>query len=98
MNPAKVDRARLHKLTDLPNVGKAFAGDLVLLGITSPEQLVGADPLDLYDRLTDLTGTYQDPCVLDTFMSLTRFMAGEPARPWWDFTRERKQWLRQLGR
>jgi hypothetical protein len=37
MNPAKVTRDRLTRLTDLPNVGPAFAGDLELLGINRPD-------------------------------------------------------------
>ncbi len=44
MNPSKVDRQRLVKLTDLPNVGPAMAKDLQLLGISEPAQLLGKDP------------------------------------------------------
>lgn len=91
MNPAKVDRRRLHQFTDLPNVGKAFAKDLELLGFTSPVQLTAQDPVALYDRLGELTRTRQDPCVLDTLMSITRFMDGEQARAWWHYTDERKR-------
>lgn len=91
MNPAKVNRKSLRTFTDLPNVGKAFAGDLRLLGFTAPAQLKGQDPVQLYDRLCELTHSRQDPCVLDTLMSITRFMDGGRARPWWDYTDERKQ-------
>jgi hypothetical protein len=28
--------------------------------------------------------------VLDTFMAATAFMGGAEARPWWDYTAERK--------
>lgn len=93
MNPHKVDRANVRQLTDLPNVGKAFAGDLHLLGIHSPAQLTGADPFALYERLCRLTGQRQDPCVIDTFMSITDFMNGQPPRPWWEFTAARKKAL-----
>jgi hypothetical protein len=93
MNPAKVDRARLHRLTDLPNVGKATAADLRLLGYDRPEQLVGACPLDLYQRLCQASGQRLDPCVLDVFLSITRFLQGEPARPWWEYTTLRKTML-----
>jgi hypothetical protein len=91
MHPDKVDRARLHRLTDLPNVGPAFAGDLERLGIHTPAQLVGQDARSLYERLCVLTGTRQDPCVLDVLVSVTRFMAGEPSRPWWHYTAQRKR-------
>lgn len=90
MNPAKVDRARVRQLTDLPNVGAATAADLRRLGYDRPEQLVGACPFDLYRRLCRLTGKRLDPCVLDVFLSITRFLQGEPARPWWRYTAMRK--------
>ncbi len=97
MNPHKVNRSRLNRLTDLPNIGKASAGDLVLLGIESPEQLVGKDPFELYDRLCHLTELRQDPCVLDVFISVTRFMAGDEPRPWWEYTEERKRLCVEAG-
>ena len=90
MHPSRVDRARLGVLTDLPNVGPSIAGDLVRIGIETPAQLAGQSPLALYERLCEVTGLRHDPCVLDVFMSITRFVDGEPARPWWDYTAERK--------
>ncbi len=91
MHPAKVNRAVLERFTDLPNIGPAMAGDFVALGYASPQELRGVDPYELYQRLCTLTNTRQDPCVLDVFMSVTRFLDGEPPRAWWDFTAERKQ-------
>lgn len=90
MNPRKVDRTRVVELTDLPNVGPAIAEDLRRLGIHRPCQLVGKNPIEMFQRLCEETGLRQDPCVLDVFVSVTRFMAGEEARPWWAYTRERK--------
>lgn len=90
MHPAKVRRAQVKVLTDLPNVGPSMAGDLRTLGIEAPAQLVGQDPAALYDRLCALTGSRQDPCVLDVLLSIVRFMDGEDPRPWWDYTAERK--------
>lgn len=98
MHPTKVDRRRLRSFTDLPNVGKAFAEDLTLLGFTSPAELKGEDPVQLYDRLCELTRTRQDPCVLDTLMSITRFMDGERARAWWEYTPERKRMMEVRGK
>ncbi|TZF90139.1 helix-hairpin-helix domain-containing protein [Cognatilysobacter lacus] len=95
MNPARVDRSRLHDLTDLPNVGPSVAGDLRRIGIERPSQLVGQSPLELYRRLCEVTGARQDPCVLDVFMSVTRFMDGEAPRPWWAYTAERKLLVRK---
>lgn len=56
MNPAKVVRAEVKQLTDLPNIGKACAADLRLLGIDKPEQLLDRNPYDLYRTLCDKTG------------------------------------------
>ena len=91
MNPAKVKRDRLHQLTDLPNVGPAMARDLTLIGIIAPEQVAGKDPLKLYQRLCQKSGSRQDPCVLDVFISITRFMNGERPKHWWAYTKERKR-------
>jgi hypothetical protein len=90
MHPDKVRRDRLTLLTDLPNVGPATARDLRLLGIHDPSHLRGQCPFTLYERLCALTGTRMDPCVIDVFISITRFMDGEPPRPWWFYTPERK--------
>ncbi|HEU4951168.1 MAG TPA: helix-hairpin-helix domain-containing protein [Holophagaceae bacterium] len=95
MNPAKVQRAKVRILTDLPNVGPSVAGDLRSLGIRAPEQLLGQDPVALYDRLCALTGVRQDPCVLDVFISVVRFMGGEEPKPWWAYTDERKRMARR---
>lgn len=90
MHPDKVARDRLVRLTDLPNVGPACARDLQRLGIHQPADLVGCDAQEMYERLCVLTGTRQDPCVLDTLVSVVRFMHGEPARPWWHYSAQRK--------
>lgn len=94
MNPSKVDRTRVRKLTDLPNIGPAAKKDLELLGIRRPEDLLGKCPLEMFYELCDRTDSCHDPCVIDVFMSVTRFMAGEPPRPWWTFTEERKAALK----
>ena len=94
MSPHKVDRAKLKQLTDLPNVGKATAVDLRLLGFNAPDQLAGACPFEMFERLCKATNCRHDPCVIDVFMSITEFMNGNPPRHWWDFTERRKHTLR----
>ncbi|MBW0279041.1 helix-hairpin-helix domain-containing protein [Shewanella xiamenensis] len=93
MNPAKVVRTQVKQLTDLPNIGKASAADLRLLGIETPMQLLGRNPYEMYQTLCDKTGQRHDPCMLDVFISITRFMAGDDPQPWWFYTEERKQAL-----
>jgi hypothetical protein len=91
MNPSKVDRARLERLEDLPNIGRAMAADLRRIGIHRPADLAGRDPFELYEDLGRATGRRQDPCVLDVFMSVTHFMDGGDALPWWTFTAARRR-------
>ncbi|HCI14040.1 MAG: mitomycin resistance protein [Gallionellales bacterium GWA2_60_142] len=93
MNPQKVRRDQLQELEDLPNVGKAMAGDLRIIGIDTPEQLIGRDAFEMHRALCEKTGHKQDPCVIDVFMSVVDFMHGGEARPWWTFTAERKRRL-----
>ena len=79
-----------HCLEQLPNIGPAAAADLRLMGITEPQQLRGQDAFGLYQQLCELTNQRHDPCVLDTFMAAVDFMDGAAARPWWNYTPERK--------
>ncbi len=93
MNPQKVVRSKVNLLTDLPNIGKEMEKDLKLIGIHDPEQLKGKSPYDLYNLLCRKTGKIHDVCVIDVFLSITRFMNGEEPQPWWKYTQERKEYL-----
>lgn len=95
---AKADGKNMKALEDLPNVGKAIAADLRALGIGAPAQLKGTDPHWLYRRLNRVTGVRHDPCLLDTFIAAVRFVGGEPAKPWWAYTAERKRSLARARR
>lgn len=90
MNPSKVNRDNVKKLTDLPNIGKAGAADLALLGIENPDDLKDQDAYEMYDRLCYLTGSRHDPCVIDVFLSVTYFIKGDEPKAWWEYTAERK--------
>lgn len=94
MAPDKVIREKVRKLTDLPNIGKAGAEDLKLLGYLEPYQIAGQCPYEMYGRLCRITGHRHDPCVLDVFISVTEFLNGGPARPWWEYTDNRKRKMR----
>ena len=85
------------RLEQLPNVGKATAGDLRLLGIATPSELIGRDPYELHRRLCEITGTRHDPCMIDVFIAAVRFMEGAEATPWWHYTAERKIHLQLLA-
>jgi hypothetical protein len=91
------DRKTASRLEDLPNIGKAMAGDLRLIGIDHPKMLMGKDPLQLNNALCRKTGQRHDPCVIDVFMSAVRFMEGGEPLPWWSFTAERKNRIARKG-
>jgi hypothetical protein len=95
MHPDKAELASTNELMDLPNVGPAIAQALESIGIRAPGDLVGCDPLELYEDLCRKREQRQDPCVLDVFMSITDFMNGNSPRTWWAYTAERK---RRYGR
>jgi Pathogenicity locus len=78
------------ELTSIPNVGPAVAGKLRRLGIGDAADLRGRDPHQLFERLCALDRRRHDPCLLDTFVAVVSYAEGAPARPWWEFSRERK--------
>lgn len=92
VRPLKAQRAdECVALEQLPNIGPSIAADLRSIGVQVPHDLIGRDAFALYQALCRSTGRRQDPCVLDTFMAATDFMAGAPPRPWWTYTAERKR-------
>ena len=93
MNPAKVSRDKLNQLTDLPNIGKAGAQDLLVLGISRPQDLVGLCPYEMHAALCRETGIDHNVCVIDVFISITSFIQGDDPKPWWAYTQERKRRL-----
>ena len=95
MNPARAKRETTRQLRDLPNVGKQIEKTLLSIAIEKPGQLTGADPLELYKRVIDVTGKPVDPCLLDVFISIVDFMDGAEAKKWWAYTAERKELLGQ---
>ena len=95
--PAKQGKREVVRLEDIPNIGPSIAADLRQLGIALPDELRGSDPYVLYDALGRITGRQLDPCVLDTFIAAVRFMQGEPKKPWWKYTAERKRVLAARG-
>jgi len=82
----KIDFEQPVKLRDIPNIGKASEQDLLLIGITTPDQLKGQDPVAMYDKLCQFTGTRHDPCVLDVFAAAVHYIETAESLPWWKFT------------
>ncbi len=93
-NPAK--RASLTRLEQLPNVGPKIRALLRRLSVNTPQDLRGRDAYQMYQQLCHLDATRYDPCVLDVFISAVKFIEGGPARPWWNFTAQRKRQTEDL--
>ncbi len=85
------EREIVKGLQTLANIGPAMADDLLRLGVTAPADLAPLDAGELYERLCTIDGIRHDPCVLDTFMAAIDTARGNPSRPWWTYTPERKR-------
>ena len=81
-------------LTDLPNVGKAIALDLVSIGVNSPDDVRGREPMDMFNALKVPMGKRHDPCVYYTLLSVKHFLDTGKRLPWWSFTARGKADLR----
>jgi hypothetical protein len=82
------------RLEDLISVGPAMLRDLERLGVRNMTQLARSKPHHLYRRLCRITGTRQDPCVLDVFCAAVA-QARDPHLPaeccvWSYWSRKRK--------
>jgi hypothetical protein len=75
------------ELRAIPGVGVTIAQDLRDLGITRVEQLRGADPQALYDRLCELAGMHVDRCMLYVLRCAVYYASEFPHDPqllqWW---------------
>ncbi|MBB4639583.1 helix-hairpin-helix domain-containing protein [Longimicrobium terrae] len=81
--------AHRDELQRIPGVGPSLAADLRLLGFPSIQSLRGADPVAMYERLSEMTGVHQDRCVLYVFRCAVYF-ASEPEHDadlllWWSW-------------
>jgi hypothetical protein len=57
----------IKQLKLIPGVGISIANDLWNIGITSPEDLKGKDPEQLYRQSNRVAGEVQDRCLLYVF-------------------------------
>ena len=77
------------ELEQIPSVGPSIAQDLVSMGITRVAQLKGRSPEALFNQLRDMTGGYQDPCVLYTFRCAVYYATHTNHDPeklkWWNW-------------
>ena len=84
----KTARAK-SELEEIPSVGASIAQDLISMGITRVAQLKGRSPEALFKKLSDMTGGYQDPCVLYTFRCAVYYASNARHDPeklkWWNW-------------
>ena len=78
------------RLQRIPNVGPRMAAVLIKLGVTSLEDAAGRDSDEMYHELCAIDAKRHDPCVRDIFAAVVSHAEGRLARPWWEFTPERK--------
>jgi len=76
-------------------LGRQWKKNLLVIGINKPYQLAGKSAYDMYKELCNKTGIKHDPCVIDVFLSITRFMEGDAPKPWWKYTEERKKYFKE---
>ena len=89
MKASNVHEAK--ELRDIPNIGIDMESTLKLIYINTPRDLKSKNPYELYIKLCKATNTRYDPCVLDTFMAAVDFVNGAVSKPWWCYTKTRKE-------
>ena len=77
------------ELRRIPGVGVTIAQDLRGLGITRVDQLRGADPQALYDRMCREAGQHIDRCMLYVLRCAVYYASEFPHDPellkWWSW-------------
>lgn len=83
---AKEKNKVIKKLSDLVSVGPATLKDFQLLEISNVAELAKQDPTELYEKLSFITNSYQDPlpetiCCAHFFEQLEILSASFLVRP-----------------
>ena len=77
------------KLTVIPGIGKDMEKHLFNIGINCVEDLVGADPVELFLKDTAFHGRISDKCVLYVFRCAVYYANNETHDPeklkWWNW-------------
>ena len=73
----------------IPGVGRSIAQDLIDMGFSSVDELVGKDPEKLYESLCTLMGCKVDRCMLYVFRCAVYFATEKDPDPhllkWWNW-------------
>lgn len=94
---AKYLRA-LAQFQSIPSIGPKLAQWVTELGFYSLEEIKNEDGANLTDKLEELFGYWEDPCVEDSLRCIV-YHANytDSDKSWWYFTDERKQYQEQYG-
>jgi len=73
----------------IPGIGKSLSVDLYDLGYRDVGELRGEDPQSMYEKLAEIRGVRQDPCVLYVFRCAVYFADNQEHDPellkWWNW-------------
>lgn len=76
-------------LRKIPGIGSEMEKDLIKLGYSTVDSLIGANPEEMYDRICELSGCIVDKCVLYVFRCAVYFAENEHHEPeklkWWNW-------------
>ena len=83
------EQSALRELQEIPGIGPSLARDLLDLGYCRVDQLRGADPARMYERLMALRGEHVDRCVLYVFRCAVYYAGRKRHDPellkWWSW-------------
>lgn len=74
MSESELKYKTLKELQKIPSIGKACALDLWNIGIRNTSDLNARNPLQLYNKLNQITGQTHDICMLYTFRCAVYFV------------------------
>jgi hypothetical protein len=85
----RATRRPASELEQVPGIGPSIAADLQGIGVRRVDQLKGADPTRLYERVCEKTGVRQDRCLLYVFRCAVYYASRPVHEPeklkWWNW-------------
>jgi hypothetical protein len=99
---SSIERAKylraLAEFQMIPSIGPKVAQRVVDLGFYSLEEIKDENGADLINRLEQLYGYWEDPCLEDSLRCIVHHANNpEDNKCWFDFTEERKKYRQQYG-
>lgn len=77
------------ELRKIPGIGPSISMDLHAIGIFKIEDLIGKDPMDLFEQSNRIAGIVQDRCLLYVFRCAVYYAETKNPDPeklkWWNW-------------